>query len=95
MDEYVANWRNRGLCMQSPEPWTSERLSEKVMAKHLCLEHCPVLPQCVEDTERYNYRGVVAGGMIWSDTPGIALTYPRRNLGICTRCNPVLEKVAA
>lgn len=49
----------------------------KRFAQHLCQKHCPVLAECEEDSRRFSYQGIVAGGIIWSEKPGIPIRTKR------------------
>lgn len=87
MDE---DWRKRAFCAThgiDPEVWVGEDPTLYVLAMHYCKRHCPVLDECREDAFTYAYRGVVAGGIVWSlDHPGARRRYEPRHVLRCGIC---------
>ncbi len=78
------DWRNRGACVGAySEMWLSDSKVDKRIAQHICLYHCPVLAKCRDDALDNEYVGVVAGGIIWTDTRGPSDKMPITSCAIC------------
>ena len=58
--------------------WFASEVATRRLAKHLCLEHCPVLAECKKEMEKFTYRGVVMAGTIWSDQGEPVEEVPKR-----------------
>ena len=89
------NWRRRGTCAspdQQPDMWFAPDVETRRLACHICLNHCPVLNECHEDAKNYPYKGVVAGGIIWSEANGRPVTRGRGPGQLCTICHDEIKK---
>lgn len=73
-DSSDIDWRRRGKCSDTdvdPDMWFAAELETRRFAQHLCLHHCPVLDECRTEMARFLHRGLVVGGVIWSERAGV------------------------
>lgn len=72
--------------------WIGDESVYYALAVHFCRHHCPVLTQCRADAIARPYRGVVAGGIVWSDEDR---SRPRRSFQrryICEICRETVTR---
>ena len=75
-------WWHLAACKATPDLHTAElrngwhdRGSIQAHARHICLQHCPVLAQCAAETARNPPNGVVQAGLVWV-TSGVVSGQP-------------------
>lgn len=69
------DWWHDAACGRTPDLHTAEprpgwhdHTSPQAHARHICLRHCPVQPQCYAEAHRNPPTGVVQGGLVWVTT---------------------------
>lgn len=94
--EIDPQWRDKAFCASGevdPMFWLGEQTDYYALAVHFCRSHCPVYAFCRADAMARPYRGVVAGGIVWSDEDR---SRPRRSFRrrfICEKCREAVARL--
>lgn len=82
------NWERNGSCVADPELWSTPDRNSQLLAKHICLHHCPVLVECMRQNLGVAHCGVVIAGRIWKDKypPGQLSALNDARINLVMRC---------
>lgn len=87
-----SRWWDRAACAADPEMWFSGRSAIEGNARHVCLRHCPVLPQCLAEADRLRPTFGVQGGILWVESGHILTGQPSRHQPLTRRCGAHCDK---
>jgi len=79
-------WWDAARCHQpdmDPDLWSSELRADIATARHICLTHCPVTQQCLQDAHKYQPVGVVQGGIRWDRRGHLYTSIPAKTCRLC------------
>lgn len=88
-----ATWRTRAACKWQPDRtdlWFSAAPSERRMAAHICLSHCPVFVQCDALRKRQPCGESVHAAVLYDAHPGEprpVVRQPNPDEVVCRACN--------
>lgn len=71
VDRIDRRWWHHAACKDKPaftvDPAHGPVNLARAQARHICMAHCPVLRQCLNDAMENPPNGVVQGGLVWEN----------------------------
>jgi hypothetical protein len=89
------NWARHAACQHQPDLWFAQPFSNAAsLARHICLDHCPVLAHCDRDAQAFRPKDGIQAGVAWTgqktDQGGRPMQHQPNTADCTPRCWTVL-----
>lgn len=85
----LVDWRELAACKATPELHTADLhpgwhapTRPQAQARHICLQHCPVVDQCSREAQRIRPYEIVWGALVWSHYRPASVQPPDPGCGV-------------